>query len=46
LLREALKQAGVEVRLKIVEGAGHGFGGPEIDGRVARFLEEHLKPPN
>ncbi len=44
LLRDALKKAGVEVTLKIVEGAGHGFGGPEIDRQVAEYLEKHLKP--
>jgi acetyl esterase/lipase len=44
LLRDALQKAGVEVTLKIVEGAGHGFGGPEIDRQVAEFFEKHLKP--
>jgi acetyl esterase/lipase len=44
LLRDALKKAGVSVTLKIVEGAGHGFGGREIDGQVAAFLAQHLKP--
>ena len=44
LLRDALQKAGVEVTLKIVEGAGHGFGGPEIDRQVVEFLERQLKP--
>jgi acetyl esterase/lipase len=44
LLREALQKAGVNVTLKIVEGAGHGFGGPDIDRQVAEFFEQHLKP--
>lgn len=45
LLRDALRKAGVEVTLRIVEGAGHGFAGPEIDRQVAEFFERHLKPP-
>lgn len=44
LLHDALQQAGVEVTLKIIEGAGHGFGGPEIDRQVSAFFEKHLKP--
>lgn len=44
LLRDALKQAGVPVTLKIIEGAGHGFGGREIDQQVAEFFEQQLKP--
>jgi dipeptidyl aminopeptidase/acylaminoacyl peptidase len=44
LLRDALQKAGVEVTLKIIEGAGHGFGGAEIDRQVAEFLEKRLKP--
>lgn len=46
LLRDALQEAGVEVTLKIIEGAGHGFGGPEIDRQVTAFFEKHLKPAN
>ena len=44
LLRDALKKSGVPVMLKIVEGAGHGFGGREIDEQVAEFFAQHLKP--
>jgi len=44
LLRDALQKAGVPVTFKIVEGAGHGFGGREIDAQVAEFFEKHLKP--
>jgi acetyl esterase/lipase len=44
LLRDVLQKSGVPVTLKIVEGAGHGFGGPEIDRQVTEFLDEHLKP--
>ena len=43
LLNEALKKAGVETKLHIVKGAGHGFGGPEIEKVVAHFFESHLK---
>jgi acetyl esterase/lipase len=44
LLRDALQKAGVPVTLKIVEGAGHGFGGKEIDQQVAAFFAQQLKP--
>jgi dipeptidyl aminopeptidase/acylaminoacyl peptidase len=44
LLRDALQKAGVPVTLKIIAGAGHGFGGPEIDRQVAEFLAQQLKP--
>jgi acetyl esterase/lipase len=44
LLHEALKKAGVESSLEIVTGAGHGFGGKEIDAKVDAFLDRHLKP--
>jgi acetyl esterase/lipase len=42
-LREALQKAGVPVTLKIIEGAGHGFGGREIDRQVGEFFDQHLK---
>ena len=45
LLRDALKQSGVAVTMKTVEGAGHGFGGPEINKQVADFLKASLKKP-
>jgi acetyl esterase/lipase len=44
LLRDALRKSGVAVTLKIIEGAGHGLGGPDIDRQVADFFEKHLKP--
>jgi len=44
LLRDALQKAGVPVTFKIIEGAGHGFGGPEVDRQVSAFFEQHLKP--
>jgi len=40
---KALREAGVDVTFHTVEGAGHGFGGPEIDRRVNEFFEKHLK---
>ena len=43
MLRDALVKAGVEVTLKLVEGAGHGFGGRDADERVTGFFEKHLK---
>ena len=43
LLEAALKKAGVEVSFQVVKGAGHGFGGPEINEKVRQFLAKHLK---
>ncbi len=43
LLEAALKKAGVEVTFRTVEGAGHGFGGPEIFRMVEAFFDKHLK---
>jgi acetyl esterase/lipase len=40
---EALKKAGVDATLHVVPGAGHGFGGPEIDEKVGAFFASHLK---
>jgi len=44
LLVEALKKAGVEVTFQVIPGAGHGFGGPEIQKTVREFFARHLKP--
>jgi acetyl esterase/lipase len=47
LLVDALKKAGVEVRLITLEGAGHGgeaFGKPEVRQAVDDFFDKHLKP--
>jgi dipeptidyl aminopeptidase/acylaminoacyl peptidase len=44
LLFEALKQAGVEARLHLVAGAGHGVGGREVNDLVDAFFDRHLKP--
>jgi acetyl esterase/lipase len=44
LLRDALQKAGVSVTFKIIEGAGHGFGGPDIDRQVAAFFDQQLQP--
>jgi len=43
LLRDALQKAGVSVTLKIIEGAGHGFGGRDIDMPVTEFFEKQLR---
>lgn len=39
---EALKKAGVDATLHIVEGAGHGFRGKDILAMVERFFDTHL----
>jgi acetyl esterase/lipase len=44
LLRDALQKVGVPVTFEIVKGAGHGFGGPDIDRQVTAFFDQHLKP--
>jgi len=46
VLAEALKKAGVEVQLVVVEGNGHGgpgFGSPENRKRIEDFFAKHLK---
>lgn len=43
ILSEALKKAGVETKLHVVKGAGHGFGGPEINKITDKFFDKHLK---
>ncbi len=43
ILDEALKKAGVETKLHIVKGAGHGFSGPEINKMIDEFFGKHLK---
>jgi acetyl esterase/lipase len=42
LLHKKLQDAGVSSTLVIVEGAGHGFGGGEVEGRVSAFFAKHL----
>ena len=45
LLRDALKKAGVPVRLYTVAGGGHGgFKDPKVNPLVAAFFAKHLKP--
>lgn len=44
LLSDALKEAGVPATFKIIEGAGHGFGGREVAQSVREFLAQQLKP--
>ncbi len=46
MLLEALKTAGIESRLEIVPGAGHGgpgFQTPAVRAMVSEFLDKHLK---
>ena len=45
LLYDALKRVAVDATLYWVEGAGHGFSGPEIDRMVDDFFDRHLKAP-
>jgi len=43
----ALKKAGVETTLRVIEGGGHGgpgFAGPEMEAQVRAFFTKHLKP--
>ncbi len=42
-LRDALKEAKVEVKYQVVEGAGHGFGGPKEVKAVMEFFDANLK---
>lgn len=46
-LRDALVSAGVEARLEVVPGAGHGFGRPkpELMRQIKEFFDRHLKIP-
>ncbi|MBM4017597.1 MAG: alpha/beta hydrolase [Planctomycetes bacterium] len=43
ILADALRKAGVEVAFKTVQGAGHGFGGPDVMKTVEEFFDRHLK---
>jgi len=43
LLRDALQRARVPVTFKIIPGAGHGFGGPDIDRQLTEFFERQLR---
>ncbi|HOD81387.1 MAG: Carboxylesterase NlhH [Planctomycetes bacterium ADurb.Bin126] len=43
VLHDALTKAGVASTLVFVEGAGHGFRGPDHIKRVREFFDKHLK---
>ncbi|MHC4860935.1 MAG: alpha/beta hydrolase-fold protein, partial [Planctomycetota bacterium] len=43
ILESALRKAGVEATLHVVEGAGHGFTGADVDRMVNEFFDLHLK---
>ena len=46
VLAEALKKAGVEVKLQIIEGNGHGgpgFNSPESRKLIEDFFAKHLR---
>jgi len=43
LLQAALKKAGASSTFLRIQGAGHGFGGPEVSKRVQAFFDKHLR---
>jgi hypothetical protein len=43
VLDQALRDAGVASTFIRMKEAGHGFGGPEIDERVRKFFDKHLR---
>jgi acetyl esterase/lipase len=45
LLHEALQKSGIESTLRVIPGAGHGVGGPEVNRAVEAFFAKHLKTP-
>ncbi|HWE01166.1 MAG TPA: alpha/beta hydrolase [Tepidisphaeraceae bacterium] len=46
ILRDALEKAGVEVKLEVIPGAGHGLGGRAVLASVEAFFDKHLKAAN
>jgi acetyl esterase/lipase len=42
-IHTALEKAGVESHLVAMEGAGHGFASDELNRRILRFLDKHLR---
>ena len=44
IFRDALQQAGVEVKLEVIHGAGHGFYRAANYKTVQDFFDAHLKP--
>lgn len=45
LLDEALRKVGVDAKLIIIPGAGHGFGGSEQIQAVREFFDRVLRKP-
>jgi len=43
LLHDALKEKGVEVKLQVVKGAGHGVGGKDVNEAIDQFFDTYLK---
>jgi dipeptidyl aminopeptidase/acylaminoacyl peptidase len=43
LLHRALEKAGVETKLHLVKGAGHGVSGREVNEVIDAFFDRHLK---
>ena len=43
-LPTALKKAGIDTTLRIIEGAGHGVSGPGVHNQVTAFFDKHLNP--
>jgi len=44
-LDEALRQAGADSTLEIIQGAGHGFGSPQIESDIRDFFQRTLMGP-
>lgn len=42
VLYQALKKAGVQVKLHVARGGKHGFGSPGLNQVMLQFFENHL----
>jgi acetyl esterase/lipase len=45
LLHDALRKAGVDSTLEMIEGGGHSLAGPGVNAKIIAFLEKHLGTP-